>query len=149
MTSCLATKVTEDPSDPDFAREESATSQINNTILAVYEMVFKTQVPPVTDERAKTFVDGFLRGLGKASGLELSAKQRDGFAINIDGINGRHIIYDITASNMKPGSVIQLDFVMLGQEKKLWTATVVTNYEGGIASREGRAQILNSLRVGM
>ncbi len=145
----LETKVTENAADPDFAREETATTRLDKNILAVYEMVFKAQAPPITDERGKVFVDGFLRGLGQASGLQLSAYQRDSFAINIDGINGRHIIYDVTASNMKSGSKIQLDFVMLGQDKKFWTATVVTNYEGGMAAREGRAQILNSLRVGM
>lgn len=145
----LEPKITQDPNDADFAREESATAQYGNSILAVYEMVFKSQSPPVTDERGKVFLDGFLRGLSRAAGIQLSAKQRDSFPINIDGIEGRHIIYDLTASVMKPGAVIQADLVILGQEKKMWTATVITNYEGGLAARYNRARILNSLRVGM
>ena len=112
-------------------------------------MVFKNQTPPVTDERAKVFVDGFLSGLAKGAGINLSAKQRDSYAVNIDGIEGRHVIYDITASVMKPDAVIQADLVILGQDKKLWTAIVITNYEGGMAARHGRARILNSLRVGI
>ncbi|MBK8305013.1 MAG: hypothetical protein IPK98_17115 [Chloracidobacterium sp.] len=50
---------------------------------------------------------------------------------------------------MKPGAVIQADLIILGQDKKFWTATVITNYEGGLSARYNRARILNSLRVGM
>ncbi len=145
----LEPKVTENANDPDFAREESATAMFGNSILAVYEMSFRNQAPPVTDERAKIFMDGFLRGLAKGAGIQLSAKQRDSYPVTIDGIEGRHVIYDITANVMKPDAVIQADFVLLGQDKRLWTATVITNYEGGLAARFNRARILNSLRVGM
>lgn len=145
----LETKVTQNPTYPDFAREESATAQLDKTILAIYEIVFKNEPPPINDARGQTFIDGFLRGLGEATGIQLTAKQRDSFTINIDGIEGRHIIYDITAGNTKSDIVIQADFIMLAQDKKFWTATVVTNYEGGLPARYNRARILNSLRVGM
>lgn len=145
----LEPKVTENPNDPDFSREELATAMFGSSILAVYEMVLKTEPPPMTDERLKVYLDGFLRGVANGAGIQLSAKQRDSFPINIDGIEGRHIIYNITASVMKPGAVIQADFVVLGQGRKLWTAIVITNFEGGMAARIGRARILNSLRVGI
>jgi hypothetical protein len=145
----LEPQIKQDPADPDFTREESANAQYGNSILTVYEMNFKTQTPGINDERGKFFMDSFLSGLSKAAGITLSAKQRDSFPVNIDGVEGRHIIYDVTASVMKPGAVIQADFVMLGQDKKLWTAIVITNYEGGLSARYNRARILNSLRVGM
>ncbi len=145
----LEPQIKQDPADPDFAREESATAQYGNSILMVYEMNFKNQAPEINDGRGKYFMDSFLGGLGKGAGVTLTAKQRDSFAINIDGVEGRHIIYDVTASAMKPGAVIQADFIMLGQDKKLWTAIVITNYEGGLSARYNRARILNSLRVGM
>jgi hypothetical protein len=145
----LESKVTQNPNDPDFTREESATAQYGNSMLMVYEMNFKNQSYEVSDPKAQFFMDSFLNGLGQNSGLTLAAKQRDSFPINIDGVEGRHIIYDITAGTMKQGAVIQADFIMLGQEKKLWTAIVITNYEGGLEARYNRARILNSLRVGM
>lgn len=144
----LEPKITQNAADPDFAREESATAQIDKSILAVYEMVFKNAAPPITDERGKTFMDGFLRGLSQAAGVQLTATQLSSFPINIDGIAGRHIIYDISAGGKQDSVVIQADFIMLGQDKKFWTATVITNYDGGLTARYNRARILNSLRVG-
>lgn len=144
----LEPKITQNVADPDFAREESVTAQIDKSILVVYEMVFKNAAPPITDERGKTFMDGFLRGLSKAVGTELTATQVSSFPINIDGIAGKHIIYDISAGGKQDSVVIQADFVMLGQDKKFWTATVITNYDGGLTARYNRARILNSMRVG-
>lgn len=80
--------------------------------------------------------------------MQLTATQLSSFPINIDGIEGRHIIYDISAAGQKDSVVIQADFIMLGQDKKFWTATVITNYDGGLTARYNRARILNSLRVG-
>lgn len=145
----LEPKIVQNAADADFAREESATAQYGSSILAVYEIDFKNQAPPITDERGKVFLDGFLRGISRNAGIQITAKQRDSFPINIDGVEGRHIIYDLTAGSAKPGAVIQADFIILGQDRKLWTATVITNYEGGLEARVNRARILNSLRVGM
>lgn len=145
----IESKVTQNPNDPDFSREESATAQYGSSLLTVYEMVFKNQSLAISDANGKMFIDSFLRGLGQSSNLQITATQRDSFAVNIDGVEGRHIIYDLTANNMKAGSVIQADFVMLTQDKKLWTAIVLTNYEGGLAARYNRAMLLNSLRVGI
>jgi len=145
----LEPKITQNAADPDFTREESATMQMDKSILAVYEMVFKNAAPPITDERGKTFMDGFLRGLSQAAGVQLTATQLSSFPINIDGIAGKHIIYDISAGGKQDSVVIQADFIMLGQDKKFWTATVITNYDGGLTARYNRARILNSLRVGM
>lgn len=142
-------KVTQDPNDPDFTREESATAQVGDTIVAVYEMNFKNATLDATDARGKVYMDGFLRGLSKSANIEITAKQRDSFPVNIDGIEGRHLIYDLGTNVKRQGTVIQADFVMLKQDKKLWTVCVITNFDGGLAARYNRARILNSLRVGM
>ena len=128
----LEPKVIQDAADPDFAREESATVMLDKTIVAVYEFVSKTLTVPVTDARGKVFVDGFMRGLSKSAGMNLIATQKDSFPINIDGVQGRHIIYDISADNRADSVVVQLDYIMLAQDKKFWTLTVVTNYDGGL-----------------
>jgi hypothetical protein len=145
----LEPKVTQDATDPDFVREETATAQIDKNILAVYEIVFKNERPPLNDARGQVFMNGFMRGLSQAAGMPLQAKQKDSFPINIDGVEGRHIIYDISSDGKADSVVIQADFIMLGQDKKLWTATVITNYDGGLTARYNRARILNSLRVGI
>jgi hypothetical protein len=142
-------RITQDPNDPDFAREESVYNPDGKAIFAVHEMVFKKTSVPIADDRGIMFLNSFLRGMGEGAGFTVSGKLRDSFPVNIDGIEGRHLIFDITASNAKPNSVIQADMVMLGQDKTLWTAIVITNYEGGLAARYDRARILNSMRVGM
>jgi len=142
-------RVKEDPNDPDFAREESYYNPEGKALFAVHEITFRKEGIPVTDERATLFLNSFLKGMGEGAGIQLSAKLRSSFPVNIDGIEGRHIICEITASNAKPGSAIQADVVILGQDKKLWTAIVITNYEGGLDARFDRARILNSMRVGM
>lgn len=145
----LEPTIKQNPSDPDFVREESAVAQSGGNILAIYEMNFKTEDLPPTDARAKTFLDGLLRGMGEAAKIQFTSKVRDSFEINIDGVEGRHIIFDITSTVAKPGSVVQADMIVLHQPKKLWTATVITNYEGGLPARAGRARLLNSIRVGI
>jgi hypothetical protein len=142
-------RIKEDPNDPDFAREESYYNPEGKALFAVHETTFRKEGMPITDERATSFLNSFLKGMGEGAGIQLSAKLRSSFPVNIDGIEGRHVICDITASNAKPGSAIQADVVILGQDKKLWTAIIITNYEGGLAARFDRARILNSMRIGM
>lgn len=145
----LETNIRQDPKDDLFAREEDTTSQTQSTTLVVYEANFKTIAPPMDDARGMQFMNGFLGGVEKGAGIKLTAKQRDSFPINIDGIEGRHIIYDITTPVAKRDAVIQADFILLGQDKKLWSLIVITNFEGGHEARVNRARILNSIRVGM
>jgi hypothetical protein len=149
VTQNMQSRLKQDPNDPDFAREESYYNPDGKAILAVHEIVFKKDEVPITDERGSMFFNSFLGGMGKGAGIQLSGKVRDSFPINIDGVEGRHIIFDITAGNAKPNSAIQGDVIMLGQKKTLWTAIVITNYEGGLDARFDRARILNSMRVGM
>lgn len=142
-------RVKEDPNDADFAREESYYDQDGKSMFAVHEITFRKETVPVTDERGTYFLNSFLKGMGEGAGITLQAKLRDSFPVNIDGVEGRHIICDITASNARANSVIQADVIMLKQEKRLWTAIIITNYEGGLDARFDRARIINSMRVGI
>ncbi|MEQ1762247.1 MAG: hypothetical protein ABL984_03775 [Pyrinomonadaceae bacterium] len=141
-------KITESATDSDFAREEVAMAQDGSNVLAVYEMVFKVQSPPITKERGTLFFNSFIQGLGKSMNIQMTATLRDSFPVNIDGIEGLHMIFDLKGGNIG-NSVVQGDFIMLIQDKKLWTMTLITNYEKGIEARLDRGRILNSLRVGI
>lgn len=142
-------KITQNAADPDFAREEVVIAQDTPAIYAVYEMVFRNQSPPVTDERGKFYFDSFLRGIGKNLGMTFTTAIRDSFPINIDGIEGRHFIFDIKGGKLGPNTVMQGDFILLAQDKKFWTLTLLTNYDAGTEARTVRGRILNSLRVGI
>lgn len=149
VTSRQEAKVTQNVGDPDFAREEVAMAQDGPVVYAMYEMVLKQTPPPLTDERGKFYFDSFLGGMGKQMGMTFTTTLRDSFPVNIDGVEGRHFIYDIKGGRIGPNSVMQGDFIVLVQDKKLWTLTLLTNYDAGIDARTARGKILNSLRVGI
>ncbi len=146
----IKTNVTANPNDPTFAREELGMAELSNgVVLVTYEMTMKVENPPVTDERGVFYFNSFLSGMAGTLGMKLSGRLRDSFEINIDGVEGRHLIFDLISDKMPATSVVQGDFVLLQQDKRLWTAIVMTNYAGGLGARNTRARILNSLRVGM
>lgn len=143
------TNVTANPNDQTFAREEVGMADLGNgVILVTYEMTLKGENPPINDEQGSFYFNSFLSGMARTLGMKLSGKLRDSFEINIDGVEGRQLIFDLTSDRMPTTSVVQGDFVMLQQDKRLWTAIVMTNYAGGLEARNARARILNSLRVG-
>jgi hypothetical protein len=80
--------------------------------------------------------------------MQITPTLRDAFPINIDGIEGMHLIFDLKSPGLG-NAVVQGDFIMLFQDRKLWTMTLLTNYEKGIEARLNRGRILNSLRVGI
>jgi hypothetical protein len=141
-------KITESASDPQFAREEIALTQEGSNILAVYEMVFKVDPPPFTKERGTFYFNSFIGGIGKSLNMQITPTLRDAFPINIDGIEGMHLIFDLKSPGLG-NAVVQGDFIMLFQDRKLWTMTLLTKYEKGIEARLNRGRILNSLRVGI
>jgi hypothetical protein len=141
-------KITESASDPQFAREEIALTQEGSNILAVYEMVFKVDPPPFTKERGTFYFNSFIGGIGKSLNMQITPTLRDAFPINIDGIEGMHLIFDLKSPGLG-NAVVQGDFIMLFQDRKLWTMTLLINYEKGIQARLNRGRILNSLRVGI
>lgn len=140
--------ITESATDPDFIREEVAMAQEGSSVLAIYEMVLKGQPPPVNKERGTFYFNSLVGGLGKSLNMSITATLRDAFPINIDGIEGLHLIFDLKGSGLG-NAVVQGDFIMLAQDKKLWTLTLMTNYDKGIGARLDRGRILNSLRVGI
>ena len=141
--------ITESATDPDFAREEVAMAMEGTNVLAIYEMVLKSPPPGgFKKENGVTYFNGFIRGIGKAVNMEITPSLRDAFPINIDGVEGLHLIFNLKSSNAG-NAVIQGDFIMLFQDKKLWTMTLITNYDKGIEARLDRGRILNSLRVGI
>lgn len=141
-------KITESATDPQFAREEIVLTQEGSNILAVYEMVFKVDPPPFTKERGTFYFNSFIGGIGKSLNMQITPTLRDAFPINIDGVDGLHLIFDLKSPGLG-NAVLQGDFIMLFQDKKLWTMTLLTNYEKGIEARLNRGRILNSLRVGI
>jgi hypothetical protein len=141
-------KITETATDPQFAREEIAMTQEGSNILAVYEMVFKVDPPPFTKERGTFYFNSFIGGIGKSLNMQITPTLRDAFPINIDGIEGMHLIFDLKSPGLG-NAVVQGDFIMLFQDRKLWTMTLLINYEKGIQARLNRGRILNSLRVGI
>jgi hypothetical protein len=74
---------------------------------------------------------------------------RESFPINIDGIEGIHLILNLKASNNETDIPVQGDFIMLKQGNRLWTVLVSTNYRHGLEARRNRGRILNSLRIGL
>jgi hypothetical protein len=123
-------------------------AQEGSSILAVYEMVLKGQPPPVNKERGTFYFNSLVGGLGKSLNMSITATLRDAFPINVDGIEGLHMIFDLKSSGLG-NAVVQGDFIMLAQDQKLWTLTLMTNYNKGIDARLDRGRILNSLRVGI
>lgn len=142
-------KITQNAADPDLAREEILMAQDGPAIYAVYEMVFKNAGPPINDVRGKFYFDSFLRGIGKSIGMTFTTTLRNSFPVNIDGVEGHHLIFDIKGGQLGPNTVMQGDFILLVQDKKLWTLTLLTNYDAGNDARLTRGRILNSLRVGI
>lgn len=141
-------KITESTADPDFAREEVAMTMEGTNVLAVYEMVFKVEPGRFTKERGTFYFNSFIGGIGKALNLQITPAFRDAYPINIDGVEGMHLIFDLKSPGLG-NAVVQGDFIMLFQDRKLWTMTMLTNYEKGIEARINRGRILNSLRVGI
>ncbi len=146
----IKTNVTSNANDPTFAREEIGMAELGSgVILITYEMTLKGENPPLTDEQGTFYFNSFLSGMAGTLGMKLSGKLRDSFEVNIDGVEGRHLIFNLASDKMPATSVVQGDFVLLQQEKRLWTAIVMTNYAAGLEARNTRARILNSFRVGM
>ena len=85
---------------------------------------------------------GLLRLLSDGAGVKMSGKLRDSFPVIIDGIDGGHLVLDVTAGP----KTVQADFLMLREGKRWWTVFVLTDPKRE-DSRLARAQVLNTVRV--
>lgn len=133
------------PNDPDFTHEESAFAQHEGGLLAILEETAKIDFPSTDDKAATNITQSFLNGLGSSSNLRLTATLRNAYEINIDGLNGRHLLYDVSATGADKKMLA--DFVVLSQDKRFWAVIVVSNMQIE-AARTMRARILNTLRAG-
>lgn len=90
-------------------------------------------------------LQSFLTGLGSSSNLKLSATLRDSYPINVDGLAGRHVLFDVSASGAN--KTMLADFVVLVQQQRFWSVVVISDMQNDRA-RAMRARVLNSLRAG-
>lgn len=137
--------------DPDFENEETAAFNYSDgNFFIMYEMTFKTEANLLTEKRGDFFANALLSGMMRGQAVKIKAYLRDTYPINIDGVEGLHLVFDIKAEGQTDkDSPMQADFVMLQQGKILWTVFVGTVHSAGGEGRFLRAQVLNKLRVGL
>ncbi len=133
----------ETPNDSLIVSEESAGTSLGAGAVVIAEMTYKDESPLLEPRVGLAAVGGLLNLLSDGAGVKMTGKLRDSFPVIIDGIDGLHLVLEVTAGP----KTVQGDFLMLRQGKRWWTAFVVTDPKRE-DSRLVRAQVLNTVRVG-
>jgi hypothetical protein len=141
----IKTQSKDTPNDPDIVHEENGLVQHEGGFIAFLEDTTKTRTPLIDDKTLTQFAQSFLDGLGESIKVKLTATLRNSYAINVDGLDGRHVLYEVSA----PGTnkTILADFVVLVQDRRFWSVMVVSDMQNDQA-RAMRARILNTIRAG-
>lgn len=138
----LEIKRKETPNDSLILSDEMAGTSLGAGALVVVEVTYKDDAPQLDPEIGMAAAGGLLKQLSEGTPVKMSGKLRDSFPVNIDGIEGWHLVLDVTAD----GKTVQGDFVLLRAGKRWWTAFVMTDPKRE-DSRQARAQVLNTIRV--
>ncbi|HEV7683770.1 MAG TPA: hypothetical protein VGO68_16700 [Pyrinomonadaceae bacterium] len=139
----LEVKRKETPNDPLILSDEMVSTSLGAGALVVVEVTYKDESPELEPEVGMAAVGGLLNLLSDGAGVKLIGKLRDSFPINIDGTEGWHLVLDVTAAD----KTVQGDFVLLRAGKRWWTVFVMADLKRE-DSRQARAQVLNTIRVG-
>ena len=143
----ISLKTTPSPNNPVVASESMGFGTMGAVSIVVYELTSRKPTG-ISDELGKTMVESFAEGYSESNGVSVKAVLRDKFDTDVDGIKGRHLIFDFkTATNSKDPPV-QGDLILLSDDVRTWSLLVITNYAKGSDARYDRGIILNSLRIG-
>lgn len=139
------------PNIPNIENEELATfNHSDGNFFIMYEVTAKTEETNLlTEQNGVDFANKLLGGMMQGQTVKVKANLRDSYPINIDGVEGLHLVFDVNAEGSDKESPMQADFVLLQQGKILWTVFVGTAHSAGGGGRFLRAQVLNKLRVGL
>lgn len=141
----IKVQLKETPNDPDIVHEENALTPHEGGLLVILEDTTKSGTPSTDDKSLNHFTQSFLNGLSESIKLKLTATLRDSYPINVDGLSGRHLLYDVSAP--AADKKMLLDFVVLLQEKRFWSVMVISDMQNSQA-RAMRARVLNTMRAG-
>jgi hypothetical protein len=132
----------ETPSDSLILSDEMASTSLGAGALVVVEVTYKNESPQLEPDIGVAALGGLLNLLSDGAGIKMTGTLRDSFPIIIDGIDGLHLVLDVTGG----AKTVQGDFVMLREGKRWWTVFVMTDPQRE-DSRLARAQVLNTVRV--
>lgn len=143
----LKVNTTAKDKDHDFVSESIGFGPMGNVMVVFHEAITKQPVP-ASDKLGVLMVESFVEGYSESNGVTVKAVLRDTFDVDIDGIKGRHLIFDFKMDANSNAPSIQGDLILLSQDTKTWTLLVITNYGNGTGALYDRGRILNSLRIG-
>jgi hypothetical protein len=132
----------ESPDDPDIVHEENALANFDGGLLGFLEDTTRAKSSEWDEPKLTGIAQSFLSGLGESLKTKLTVTLRDSYPITVDGTDGMHLLYDVTAAG--GDKTFLCDFVVFTQDKLFWSVIVLTDVKNEMA-RTVRARIVNTL----